>query len=47
MKKVIAVLLLGMSLSSMALPALAGGTDELDYPDWAKCALDPRHSIYC
>jgi hypothetical protein len=47
MKKIIAIVLVSFSLSSVALPAMAGGTDDLNYPDWAKCALDPHYSSYC
>lgn len=47
MTKFVAVLMLTLAMSSFAATVQAGGTDDLDYPDWAKCALDPRGSDYC
>lgn len=47
MRKFATVLVVSLALSGLAAPVSAGGTDGLDYPDWAKCALDPKGSDYC
>jgi hypothetical protein len=47
MRKMLAILILSLSIPGLATIKPVSNFDDSDMEDWAKCAFDVRYSAYC